>query len=383
MQRRTIAPRAGWKERARETGFVYHTPDGETYWDESAFYAFSLSQIEDHIEAATEEIGALCMELVSRCVRDEEYLQKLRLPQHAWDVIAASWNNAHPSLYGRFDFAYDGVNPPKLLEFNADTPTALFEAAVFQWQWLEDLRGSALPASADQFNSIHEKLIARWAAVGAGQMLHMACMMQSAEDAGNIAYLADCAAQAGLKTQCLDVADIGVRGGKFVDLNNREIALLFKLYPWEFMFAETFGRSPATRRARFVEPPWKCILSNKGALALLWELSPGHPNLLRAYFSDDRRAAAIGRRFAQKPIWSREGANILLVDHEKEIERTSGTYGAEGFVRQALADIPAFDGNYPILGSWLIGDQAAGMGVREDRSRITGDRSRFIPHAII
>jgi len=91
----------------------------------------------------------------------------------------------------------------------------------------------------------------------------------------------------------------------------------------------------------------------------------------------------IGSRFAQKPIWSREGANILLVDHEKEIERTSGTYGAEGFVRQALADIPAFDGNYPILGSWLIGDQAAGMGIREDRSRITGDRSRFIPHAII
>ena len=184
MQRRAIAPRAKWKERARETGFTYHTPDGETYWDESAFYAFSLAQIEDHIEAATEDIGALCAELVNRCVRDEEYLQRLRLPRHAWDLIAASWTNAHPSLYGRFDFAYDGANPPKLLEFNADTPTALFEAAVFQWQWLEDLRGRALPPDADQFNSIHEKLIARWATVGAGRMVHLACMMRSTEDAG-------------------------------------------------------------------------------------------------------------------------------------------------------------------------------------------------------
>ncbi|WP_210694125.1 glutathionylspermidine synthase family protein, partial [Pseudomonas protegens] len=27
-------------------------------------------------------------------------------------------------------------------------------------------------------------------------------------------------------------------------------------------------------------PPWKAILSNKGALALLWERHAGHPNLL-------------------------------------------------------------------------------------------------------
>jgi glutathionylspermidine synthase len=36
-------------------------------------------------------------------------------------------------LYGRFDLAYRGDGPPKLLEYNADTPTALFEAAVVQW----------------------------------------------------------------------------------------------------------------------------------------------------------------------------------------------------------------------------------------------------------
>src|SRR5262245_42833910 len=51
MQRLTIAPRAGWQDQARRMGFVYHTVDGEPYWDESACYTFSLPEIEDRIEA--------------------------------------------------------------------------------------------------------------------------------------------------------------------------------------------------------------------------------------------------------------------------------------------------------------------------------------------
>jgi glutathionylspermidine synthase len=229
MRRLTIDPRPGWENRAREIGFAYHTLGGEAYWDETAFYAFSLSEIEDRIEAATENLAALCMELVARCVRDEKYFERLRLPRHSWDLISASWHDADPTFFGRFDFAYDGTNPPKLLEFNADTPTALFEAAVFQWQWLEDLRGKGLPAHADQFNSIHEKLVERWRKIGEGRLLHLTCMTQSVEDTGNLAYLEDCARQAGLPTCCLDVAAIGLQKDKFVDLKGREIRVLFKL----------------------------------------------------------------------------------------------------------------------------------------------------------
>jgi len=383
MQRLPIGPRQDWQKLAQDIGFIYHSPDGKPYWDESAYYAFSLREIEDQIEKATEELTALCKVLVDRCVRDQRSMERLRIPRHAWDLIATSWRKAEPSLYGRFDFAYDGVNPPKLLEFNADTPTALFEAAVFQWQWLEGLRGNALPSHADQFNSIHEKLIARWRAVAGGKHVHLTCMSESAEDTGNIAYLTDCALQAGVATSFLDVTDVGLRSGRFVDLENREIEVSFKLYPWEFVFADEFGKSPALRSTRFVEPAWKSVLSNKGALALLWEMAPRHPNLLPTYFADELDAGALGRRYAQKPIWSREGANVTLIDRGKELERTDGTYGSEGFVRQALAVVPAFDGNYPVLGSWLIGDQPAGMGIREDRSRITGNLSRFIPHAIL
>jgi glutathionylspermidine synthase len=84
----------------------------------------------------------------------------------------------------------------------------------------------------------------------------------------------------------------------------------------------------------------------------------------------------------RKPIWSREGANITLFDGEKILGRSGGTYGAEGYVRQTLAGLPDFNGNVPVIGSWIIGDQAAGIGIREDASCITSDRARFVPHYI-
>ena len=383
MRRLAMTPRADWQQRAQETGFPHHTIDGEPYWDESACYAFTLAQIEEHLEAAADALGGLSLEFVERSIRDERALERMKIPRHAWSLIAESWRRREPSLYGRFDFAYDGKSPPKLLEFNADTPTALFEAAVFQWHWLEDGRARGfLPKGADQFNSLHEKLIARLGAVGQGAPLHFACMDGSAEDACTIDYLEDCAKQAGLATAKLDIAKIGVSGGDFVDLDEAKIKRLFKLYPWEFIFADPFGQSLPMHNTQFIEPPWKCLLSNKGALALMWEMAPGHPNLLPAYFMEDGRKSEIGARFAQKPLWSREGANVLLVDGENVLGRTGGTYGEEGYIRQALADIPAFDGNYPVIGAWLVGDQAAGIGIREDSSRITGDRSRFIPHFI-
>ena len=140
MERRLVAPRPNWRARAQEIGFDFHTPGGQTYWDESACYVFSLAQIEDHIERATEELDALTRELAGRFLREERLYDQLAIPAPARDLIAASFRRRDPSLYGRFDFAYDGAGPPKLLEYNADTPTALLEASVFQWGWLEDLR---------------------------------------------------------------------------------------------------------------------------------------------------------------------------------------------------------------------------------------------------
>lgn len=384
MRREPSPARPDFSEHAVEIGFRFAHIDGEPYWDESARYVFSMREIEDDLEASAADVHALCLDLVARIVASEEMMRRLRVPRHAWDVIAESWARRDPSLYGRFDFAYDGKGKPKLLEYNADTPTSLFESAVVQWGWLEQMieRGR-LPRGVDQFNSVHEKLIMRWRDIAAARFLHLSCMSASAEDAGTVAYLEDCARQAGLQTAAIDMGDIGLDEDVFVDRSGREIELLFKLYPWEWMFADPFGQSAAVRRARFVEPPWKALLSNKGALALLWEMAPGHPNLLPCFFEDDPRATTLDGRYARKPLYSREGANVALVEAGKTIMQSPGDYGREGCVRQALHMLPDFDGRHPVLGCWLVGDAPAGMGVREDASPITSNHSRFVPHAIV
>src|SRR6202012_4465258 len=201
-------------------GFDFHTIDGERYWDERAYYAFTLEQIEAQIEAPTAEIDAMCLELVGRAVDDERHLRRLKIPEAFWPLLSDSWHRDDPSLYGRLDFSFDGRGPAKLLEYNADTPTSIFEAAVFQWTWLEQaIERQIIPARADQFNSIHERLIEAWKKLGRGQHLHLAGMTDNIEDAGTLAYLEDTARQAGLSTTLIDMERIGLRDdGCFVDI---------------------------------------------------------------------------------------------------------------------------------------------------------------------
>jgi glutathionylspermidine synthase len=385
MQRITCPERDDWRTTADETGFDFHTIDGERYWDERAYYAFTLDEIEHQIEAPTGEIDAMCLELVACAIDDEDYLRRLKIPESFWPLISDSWYRDEASLYGRLDLSFDGHGPAKLLEYNADTPTSIFEAAVFQWTWLDQAIGRCIiPAHADQFNSIHEHLIEAWKKLGEARYLHLAGTTESSEDAGTLAYLEDTARQAGLATALIDIEDIGWRDdGSFVDPDDRGIELAFKLYPWEWMFHDAFGRRLAKAPTRWIEPPWKAILSNKGILPLLWEMFPDHPNLLPAFFEDDPNAAGLGASFVRKPLYSREGANVALVSEGVTVVEQEGPYGAEGFIRQAFAPLPNFSGQYPVLGSWLVDHTPCGLSIREDENPITGNASRFLPHAIL
>jgi glutathionylspermidine synthase len=385
MRRIACPERDDWRTTAEACGFDFHTMDGERYWDERAYYAFSLDEIERLIEAPTAEIDAMCLELVARAIDDEEYLRRLKIPEAFWPLLSESWHRDEASLYGRLDLSFDGRGPAKLLEYNADTPTSIFEAAVFQWTWLEQaIERRIIPAGADQFNSIHERLIAAWKKLGGGRFLHLTGTTGNAEDAGTLAYLEDTARQAGLATAVIDIEDIGLRAdGSFVDLDNRAIELAFKLYPWEWMFRDAFGARLATAPTRWIEPPWKAILSNKGILPLLWQMFPGHPNLLPAFFEDDPNAPGLGASFVRKPLYSREGANIALISEGVTVIEQQGPYGAEGFIRQALARLPDFSSQHPVVGSWLIDHTPCGLSIREDENPITGNTSRFLPHAIL
>ena len=369
----TTKPRADWRAHVeRELGFAFHTIDGAPYWDETACYRFGAAEI-DTLEAATTELEQMALELVDRVVRDgEPSYHRLCIARAAWDAIERSWKAVEKNLYGRFDLCYDGGAPPHLLEYNADTPTALFEAAVVQWDWL----GATRPG-CDQFNSIHEKLIEAWRRFGLGRnRVYFSGVRDHAEDNGTLDYLRDTAIQAGLRTDRIAIEDIGWGGGGFVDLDEQPINVLFKLYPWEWLVNEPFGTRLLSGNATIIEPAWKMVLSNKAMLALLWEMAPGHPNLLEAALEPSR----ISGQMVRKPIYSREGANIQVLNAGRVISETSGAYGAEGFVYQAHVAMPKFDGHYPVIGSWVVASEPAGIGIREDSTAITRDTSRFVPH---
>jgi glutathionylspermidine synthase len=375
VRRLAVQPRADWEARVEQVGLVYHSGDAP-YWNEAAHYAFTPREI-DELERDTNELHARCLDAVTHVIRRRLY-DRLQIPAAAVPLIEESWESDPPSLYGRFDLAYDGRSAPKMLEYNADTPTSLLEAAVVQWYWLQDVA-----PNRDQFNSIHERLIAAWRGA-AGQLgadpVYFAAV-DDVEDLMTVSYLRDTAQQAGLQTEHLPIDAIGwdEARGTFVDDADRPMRNVFKLYPWEWMVREQFAPNLLRARAatRWIEPAWKMVLSNKGILPILWELFPGHPNLLEAHFEDGFLEA-----YARKPLLSREGANVSLVLFDETLAESRGTYGEEGYVYQALATLPQFDGHRPVIGSWVVGGESAGIGIRETTSLITDNTSRFVPHLI-
>src|SRR5690606_24481751 len=132
----------------------------------------------------------------------------------------------------------------KLLEFNADTPTSLYESAVFQWNWLEVMKQRGkLAADADQFNSIHDRLVEAFAHIGkSSPAIQFAAVLENDEDRLTLEYMADCAVQAGCEVATLDMTRIGVDGDDWlVDENDLRMATMFKLYPLEEMVRQDFG----------------------------------------------------------------------------------------------------------------------------------------------
>ena len=384
MERVAVPERQNWQQVAAEHGFTFHTPDGERYWDETHAYRFTLRQIEEDLESPAEELEQMCFNVVERAVADESLLRRLAIPEPFWDYVAASWRNRERNLYGRMDFRYDGSGPAKLYEYNADTPTSLYETAIFQWIWLEQaMEQGILPAGADQFNSLHEKLIDAFRRFGIDGVLHLACARESDEDLGTIEYLEDCARQAGLPTRRMFIEEIGLSGeGCFTDPDDAEVHWLFKLYPWEWLMEEEFGAWIPGSGTRFIEPGWKAILSNKGMMAVLWEMFEGHPNLLPTWFEDDASPEDLAGQHVRKPLLSREGANITILGQDRTVSGPDGSYGAEGFIRQAAAPLPSFGGRRPMCGVWMVASEAAGMCIREDAGPITTDDACFVPHFI-
>jgi glutathionylspermidine synthase len=373
-----IEPRPGWQAKVEAEGLVWHTTDGQPYWNEAAYYRFSGAQIAE-IETATAELYRLFIAAGQAIVDDQALLDRFGIPAMFHQAIRDAWDREPPALnFGRFDLGYDGVSPPKLFEFNCDTPTSLLEAAVIQWSWKEE----RFP-HLDQFTSIHDRLVAKWRDI-APQLpaaMHFTHVSDDAgEDTVTTAYLRDTAEAAGLLTVPILIEDLGWDSNRrcFVDLAEQRIKTMFKLYPWEWLTSEAFAEPllESLDDTLWLEPIWKMIWSNKAVLAILWQLFPGHPNLLPTGFDiPDGDAVA-------KPLLAREGANVSIRKAGTVIAENAGEYGEEGYVYQALYRLPeAAPGCFPVIGSWIIDGEPAGIGIRED-GLITGNTARFVPHVV-
>lgn len=383
MKRITVAPRPDWQSEMARIGFNYHSIDGN-YWQENACYVFTESQI-DLLEDVTNALHHMYVQAVAHVVKTGDYA-RLGIDDITAKQIEDSFGRQAPSLYGRFDLCFDGINPPKLYEYNADTPTALFEASVAQWYWLQAQGG--ILRGADQFNNIHERLLVEFESLKpmlAHDTLYLTAVSDSIEDLTTTQYLQDVAIQAGLQTDYIDIGNIGYRmsDGQFTDLNDNIIRHLFKLYPWEWLLAEEFGQHIASSNIHLIEPAYKLLMSNKALLAVLWEMFPNHPNLLAASLNPND----ISTNVVKKPFFSREGANISLT-HANQTLSTHGQYGQEGYIYQESKPLPKFSNNqgqdvFAVIGSWIVGHSAAGIGIREDSTLITKDTSLFVPHAFI
>ncbi|MCX4995480.1 glutathionylspermidine synthase family protein [Streptomyces longwoodensis] len=396
MERRTVAPRPGWQQTVEAQGLIYpltRHPDGSLlpYWDESAYYVFSLEEVEA-LEETVAELHRMCLAAAAHIVATGRLADLGITDPRVAAAVTEAWHRRAelPSVYGRFDLRYDGTGPAKLLEYNADTPTSLVEAASPQWFWMEE----RFPG-ADQWNSLHERLVAAWRTQGKllppGGPLYFAHSSDDelGEDLMTVAYLKETAEQAGLDTDWISVEEIGwdPLSGRFVDNRLRFIRSCFKLYPWEWLTTDRFAghvldtldNGGGTGSTLWIEPAWKMLLSNKALLAVLWELYPGHPNLLPAHLDGPRELAdADGPGWVAKPLLGREGDGVTV--HEAG---SAPVPRDEPCCYQQLAPLPAFDGNHVVLGTWVVEGEAAGLGIRESSGLVTDGYARFLPHVIL
>lgn len=397
MFRHPTRPREGWQETVTEQGLIYPTtpkPDGTTvnYWNESAWYEFFMPEVEA-IEAATEELWAMSIHAVGWML-DNYDDARLGLPEGALRLARESIDREDPSVYGRFDLCVDrNVESIKMLELNGDTPTGLIETGVAQWYWLQDF----LPDN-DQFNSVHERLVERWRTLAARRdfprTVHFLWddVDTSGEEEMTVHYMRDCAIQ-GIKAAGADIATYGQpikrviydeEDRAFYDHFGNPIECAYKLYPWESLLRDEFGpmlldaKRFQAKPTLWIEPAWKLLLSTKALLPALWELYPDHPLLLPSYFDKPHDLT----EWIAKPLQGREGDNIKIHTDLEDISTADGGYGAEGYVYQQWNQLPDLDGNYAMIGSWIIDGQAAGMIVRESDGYVTDYFSRVVPHVI-
>ncbi|EAI7243909.1 glutathionylspermidine synthase family protein [Campylobacter upsaliensis] len=370
-------------------GFSWHTDeDGSDYLD-NRFICVSKNEANAYYEAANELYDMFIA--AAQNVIDNDRFDELGIPFNLIDAIKMSWENeVHWHLYGRFDFAggLDG-KPIKLIEFNADTPTSLFESAILQWATLKQ---NNLDEHL-QFNSIYESLIDNFKRLITldesveefeehyrGWKILFSSVAGNKEEELTTKLLAHIAKDAGFECDFsyVDEVEFGEEG---IFKNGVNYGYWFKLIPWEEIAIEEgelamlLTQIMRNQKAIILNPAYTLLFQSKGILKILWELYPNHPLLLESSYEPLQ-----GKDFVRKPMFGREGANISIVKDDVKLQENIGPYGNNKMIYQQYYELNSNENEYYQAGVFFA-YEGCGLGFRKG-GLIIDNASKFVGHII-
>ncbi|MCD8545582.1 MAG: glutathionylspermidine synthase family protein [Sulfurospirillum cavolei] len=380
------------KEFLESIGFYWHTDQDQTSYVADELVMITPQEAEAYYEAANELYDMYAE--AGQYVIDNNLFHELNIPFNLVELIKNSWeNDVHWHLYGRFDFA-GGVEgkPIKLLEFNADTPTSLYETAIIQWAML---KANGMD-EAQQFNTVFEALkenFKRLVVLGGdtedfaqyyeGWKILFSSIRGSIEDENTVRFLQIAANEAGFHTDFAYVDEVGFNGKEGIFKGDENFEYWFKLVPWENIAIEEgdlallLDEIVREQQAIILNPAYTLLFQSKAFMKILWDLFPNHPLLLETSFEPLK-----GKKQVEKRAFGREGANTVIFDEAMNvIEKTEGDYKGFKPIYQEYVELPKDNENRSYQAGVFFAYEGCGLGFRRG-GLIMENFSKFVGHRI-
>lgn len=380
------------KEFLESIGFYWHTDNDNTSYVSDELVVITQDEAEAYYEA-TNELYDMFVE-GAQYVIDNNLFHELNIPFNLVDLINLSWeNDVNWHLYGRFDFAggIDG-KPIKLLEFNADTPTSLFETAIIQWAMLKYNHMD----EAKQFNTLYEAIkenFKRLVVLGGdtndfgkyydGWKILFSCIKGNIEDENTTRLLQMAANEAGFNTDFAYVDEVEFSGKEGVFKGNENFEYWFKLIPWEAIaidegnLALILDEIVKEQKAIILNPAYTLIFQSKAFMKILWDLFPNHPLLLETSYVPLK-----GKKQVEKRAFGREGANTIIYDTDMSVlAKVDGEYGNFVPIYQEYVALPKDDKGEFYQAGVFFAYEGCGLGFRKG-GLIMENFSKFVGHKI-
>jgi len=379
------------KEYLEELGFAWHTDSDSTSYLSTKLVVLSEEEATAYHDAANELYDMFVA--AGDYIIENNLFHELGIPFNLIDTIKESWeNDVHWHLYGRFDFAggLDG-KPIKLLEFNADTPTALFESAIIQWAML---KANNLEES-HQFNFIYEALldnfkrlvtldedVSQFDELYEGWKFLFSSIRGNIEEENTVRLLQHIATEAGFITDFAYVEEVEFDENG-IYFNEEKFELWFKLIPWEDIAIEEpdlamlLSTIIKNQEAIIFNPAYTLMFQNKAILKILWDLYPNHPLLLETSFEPLE-----GKKQVRKPIYGREGGDVAILNEDGTLEEENkDEYGNHKMIYQEYVELPQGPEGYYYQAGVFYAYEACGVGFRRG-GKIIDNSSKFVGHII-